>query len=88
MILLVHVLCHLSCIKGKSRDLLEGLGLGGWIILKWIQPAIQLVPGTLTLGIKRPGREADHSPPFSAEVKECMELYFRSPICLHGMMLS
>jgi hypothetical protein len=26
------------------------------------------------LGIKRPGREADHSLPSSAEVKECVEL--------------
>jgi hypothetical protein len=30
---------------------------------------IQWVPGPLSLGIKRPGREADHSPPSSAEVK-------------------
>jgi hypothetical protein len=28
------------------------------------------VPGALSLGVKRPGREADHSPPSSAEVKE------------------
>jgi hypothetical protein len=27
------------------------------------------------LGVKLPGREADLSPPFSAEVKECVELY-------------
>jgi hypothetical protein len=33
---------------------------------------IQWVPGTLSLGLKRPGREADHSPPSSAEVKECV----------------
>jgi hypothetical protein len=26
--------------------------------------------GLLSLGVKRPGREADHSPPSSAEVKE------------------
>jgi hypothetical protein len=26
--------------------------------------------GSLSLGVKRPGREADHSPPSSAEVKE------------------
>jgi len=26
-------------------------------------------PGALSLGVKRPGREADHSPPSSAEVK-------------------
>jgi len=25
------------------------------------------------------GREADHSPPSSAEVKECVELYLHSP---------
>jgi hypothetical protein len=40
------------------------------------------------LGVKRPGREADHSPPSSAEVKECMELYLHSPIRLHGVVLS
>jgi hypothetical protein len=29
-----------------------------------------VVPGALSLGVKRPGCEADHSPPSSAEVKE------------------
>jgi hypothetical protein len=33
----------------------------------------------LSLGVKRPGLEADHSPPSGAEVKECMELYLHSP---------
>jgi hypothetical protein len=33
------------------------------------QPPIQWVPGFLSLGVKRPGREADHSPPSSADVK-------------------
>jgi len=33
---------------------------------------IQGVQGALSLRIKRPGREADHSPPSSAEVKECL----------------
>jgi hypothetical protein len=33
------------------------------------KPPIQWVPGALSLGVKRPGREADHSPPSSAEVK-------------------
>jgi hypothetical protein len=32
-----------------------------------------------SLGVKRPGREADHSPPSSAEVKEWLELYLHSP---------
>jgi hypothetical protein len=34
------------------------------------QPPIQWVPGALSLEVKRQGREADHSPPYSAEVKE------------------
>jgi hypothetical protein len=33
------------------------------------QPPIQWVPGALSLGVKRPGREADNSPPSSVEVK-------------------
>jgi hypothetical protein len=33
------------------------------------QPPLQWVPGALSVGVKRPGREADHSPPSSAEVK-------------------
>jgi hypothetical protein len=43
------------------------------------QPPIQWAPGALFLMVKRPGREADHSPPSSAEIKECVELYFHSP---------
>jgi hypothetical protein len=34
------------------------------------QPPVQWAPGALSLGVKRPVREADHSPPSSAEVKE------------------
>jgi hypothetical protein len=43
------------------------------------QLPIQWVPGALPLGIKRPRREADHSPPSRAEVKEWAELYLHSP---------
>jgi hypothetical protein len=34
------------------------------------QPPIQWIPGALPLRVKRSGREADHSAPSSAEVKE------------------
>jgi hypothetical protein len=34
--------------------------------------------GAFSLGIKRPGREADHSSSSSAEV-ECVELHIHSP---------
>jgi hypothetical protein len=43
------------------------------------QPPIQWVPRALSLGLKPPGREADHTPPSSAEVKECVELYLHTP---------
>jgi hypothetical protein len=33
------------------------------------QLPIQWVPGALSLGVKRPGREADHLPPCNIEVK-------------------
>jgi hypothetical protein len=33
------------------------------------QPPTQWVPGALSLGVKRPGRETNHSPPSSVEVK-------------------
>jgi hypothetical protein len=52
------------------------------------QPPIQWVPEAFSLGVKRLWREADHSPPSSAEVKEWVELYLHSPIRLHGVVLS
>jgi hypothetical protein len=33
----------------------------------------------LSLGVKRPGPEDDHSPPSSVEIRECTELYIHSP---------
>jgi hypothetical protein len=43
------------------------------------RPPIQWVPGDLSLGVNRPGRERDYSPPSNAEVKECVEVYLYSP---------
>jgi hypothetical protein len=51
------------------------------------QPPIQCVPGAVSPEVKRPGREADHSPPASAEVKKTWVLYIHSPIRLHGVRL-
>jgi hypothetical protein len=42
------------------------------------QLPIQWVPGALSPGVKRPRREADHSPPTSAEVKK-MWIYTSTP---------
>jgi hypothetical protein len=52
------------------------------------QPPIQLVPGALSLGVKQPGREADHSPQSSDEVKNVWS-YTSAPILrLNGVVLS
>jgi hypothetical protein len=51
------------------------------------QPPIQLVPRTLPLEVKLPGREADHSPPSSAEFKNVWRYTSTPPIRLHGVVL-
>jgi hypothetical protein len=56
--------------------------------LRPIQPPIQWVPQELSLGIKQPGREVDHSPPSSIEAKKAWTYTFIPPIRLHGMVLS
>jgi hypothetical protein len=38
--------------------------------LRSTQPPIQWVPWAVSPEVKRPGREADHSPPTNAEVKK------------------
>jgi hypothetical protein len=47
--------------------------------LGFTQTLIQWVPGALSPGVKRPEREADHSPPPSAEVKK-MWFYTSTPL--------
>jgi hypothetical protein len=37
----------------------------------------EFIPEALSLEVKWPEREADHSSPSSAKVKECVELYLR-----------
>jgi hypothetical protein len=52
--------------------------------LKPTQPPIHWIPGILSSEVKPPGREADHSPPPSAEVKK-MWIYTSTPIALAAM---
>jgi hypothetical protein len=51
------------------------------------QHPIQWVPGALSLGAKQPGREADHSPPSSAEVNNAWNYTSTPPVRLHGVVL-
>jgi hypothetical protein len=48
------------------------------LAMRFTQPPIQWVPGVISPGVKRPGREADYSPPASAEVKK-MWIYTSTP---------
>jgi hypothetical protein len=48
------------------------------LVLGSTQTPIQWVPGALSSGVKRPGREFDHSPPASSEVKR-MWIYTSTP---------
>jgi hypothetical protein len=50
-------------------------------------PPMQWVPEVLTPGLKRPGRETDHSPPSSAEVN-AWSYTSVPPIRLHGVVLN
>jgi hypothetical protein len=52
------------------------------------QPPIQWVPGALSLGLKRPWREADHSPPSNTEIKNPWSYTSIPPVRLHGVLLS
>jgi hypothetical protein len=79
--------CHSNVMSGA-----KGLGIflfttASRPVLGPTQPPIQLVRGALSLGVKRPGREADHSSPSSAEVKNAWSYTSTLPICLHGVVV-
>jgi hypothetical protein len=49
---------------------------------------VQTGDSYLFLGAKRPGPEADYSPPASAEIKNAWSSTSTPPIRLHGVVLS
>jgi hypothetical protein len=70
-----HVIVDSPGLHGRRLGFLGAIPGGGWEVFSspprperlWGPPSLQ---GALSLGVKWPGREADHSPPSSAEVKE------------------
>jgi hypothetical protein len=72
---MLYVMYHWA--TGWDRRFQSQQGVGNFSLHHRVQtgsadhplPLIQYVPGALSVGIKRPGREADHSPPSSADVK-------------------
>jgi len=57
-------------------------------VLGTTHPPIQLVPWAVSLGVNRPGREADHSLPSSTEVKNAWSHTSTPTIRLHCVVLS
>jgi hypothetical protein len=55
----------------------------------WGPPSLlsNMYRGLFLPGVKLPGREADHSPPTSADIKKIW-LYMSTPTRLHGVMLN
>jgi hypothetical protein len=51
------------------------------------QPPIVWVTGALSLGVKRPGLEGNHSSPSSAEVNIAWSYTSTPPVLLHGVVL-
>jgi hypothetical protein len=77
-------LCALSNIIGVidlRMKLVEHVACMGKMRNIWI-------PGALSLWVKRPGREADHSRPSSAEVKNGWSCTSTLSIRFHGVVLS
>jgi hypothetical protein len=95
---LLHLFSDMSFATGWTIGVLvfdsrQGLGIflfttASRPTLGSTQPSIQSVPGAVSLAVKRPGREADHSPPSSAEVKNAWSYTSTPPIRLHGVVLS
>jgi hypothetical protein len=56
--------------------------------LESTQPPLQWVPGALSLEVKQPGHEADHSALSSAKAKNARNYTSTPPLCLHGIVLS
>jgi hypothetical protein len=65
-----------SSISGRVKNFLSSMS--SIPALGPSQPHIQWVPGALSQGVKRSGREGDHSPPTRAEVK-IMWIYTITP---------
>jgi len=63
-------------------------GLGIFLFATMSRTALGPTHSMGTWDSSTSGREADHSPTSSAEVKECVELYLHIPLRLHGVELS
>jgi hypothetical protein len=63
--------------SGRIKNVL--FSMSSTPVLGSTQHPVQWVAGALSPGVKRPGREADHSPPASAEVKKVWLYTYTTP---------
>jgi hypothetical protein len=87
----LYLYLKLYGLHDRGFECRKGLGISlfttaPWPALGLTQPPIQWVPANLSLGVKRPGREAHHSPPSSAEVENAWSSTSTPPVCLHGVV--
>jgi hypothetical protein len=59
-----------------------------YVLCYFLQLTSQGIPGSVSSGVKRPGREADHSPPSGAEVKNPRSYTSTSPIRSYDVVSS
>jgi hypothetical protein len=52
------------------------------------QPSIQRMSGAFSMGVKRPRREYDHSPPSCVGFKNAWRYTSTPPICLRGVVFN
>jgi len=75
-------------IPSRGNDVLFFFATAFKSVLVRTQPPVQWVPGNLTQGVKRPGRETNHSPPCSAEVKNWWSCTSTPSIHLHVVVFN
>jgi hypothetical protein len=89
MLLNIFMISNCSYIKLHSSKLSEIL-LKIFSFIHCVQTASGAhpvsYPMAYSLGVNLPGREADHSPPSSAEVKNAWSYTSTPPLRLHGVM--
>jgi hypothetical protein len=75
----------------RHRQRFYLLSTASWPILGHPPPIVlsnEKKGGALSLGVKRPGREAYHLPPSSAEVNNSWKCTSTNPTCLHDVVLN
>jgi hypothetical protein len=78
-----------SCPKPRDWAKISGLPTpAGTVCITFMNSPIRWVPSVLSPGTEWPGREADHSHPSWAEIKNAWSYTSTSPISLDGVVFS